>query len=60
MSLENPMSYLVVRMSAAYWPSLSTSFKVVWLLSLLGLALTAATLPTIAPEELAWALSHIE
>jgi len=60
MSLEKPMSDLVIRASAAYWPSLSTSFKVVWLFSLLGLALTAATLPAIAPEELAWVLSHIE
>jgi hypothetical protein len=54
------MSDLVVRASAAYWPSLSTACKVVCLFSLLGLALTAAMLPMIAPEELTWVLSRIE
>jgi hypothetical protein len=43
-----------------YSPLLSTPFKVVSLFCLLGLALTAAVIPMIAPENLTWVLSHIE
>jgi hypothetical protein len=43
-----------------YSPLLSTPFKVVCLLSLLGLLLAAVIMLMIAPEHLTWALSHIE
>jgi hypothetical protein len=52
------MSDLAARF--AYSPLLSTAFKVVCLFCVLGLALSVAIVPMIAPEHLAWALSHIE
>jgi hypothetical protein len=55
---EEPMSDLAARF--AYSPLLSTAFKVVCLFCVLGLALSVAIVPMIAPEHLAWALSHIE
>ncbi len=54
------MSDLVVRSNAAYSLFVSTSFKVVCFLCLLGLAVSAAVLPMVAPEQLSWVLSHIE
>ena len=38
----------------------STSFKVVCLFSLLGLTVSAVLRALIAPDRLAWILSHIE
>jgi hypothetical protein len=55
---EEPMSDLAARL--AYSPLLSTAFKVVCLFCALGLALSVAIVPMIAPEHLAWVLSHIE
>src|SRR5262249_51225529 len=55
---EGPMSDLAARF--IYSPLLSTAFKVVYLFCLLGLALSVAIIPMIAPEHLAWVLSHIE
>ena len=55
---EEPMSDLAARL--AYSPLLSTAFKVVCLLCVLGLPLSVAIIPMIAPEYLAWVLSHIE
>lgn len=55
---EEPMSDLAARL--AYSPLLSTAFKVVCLFCVLGLALSVAIVPMIAPEYLAWVLSHIE
>ena len=40
-----------------YSPLLSTAFKVVCLFCVLGLALSVAIVPMIAPEYLAWVLS---
>jgi hypothetical protein len=54
------MSDLVVRSNATYPLFLSTSFRVVCLVCLLGLAVSAVVLPTVAPEEISWVLSHIE
>jgi hypothetical protein len=55
---EEPMSDLAARF--VYSPLLSTAFKVVCLFCVLGLALSIAIVPMIAPEYLAWVLSHIE
>jgi hypothetical protein len=55
---EEPMSDLAARF--VYSPLLSTPFKVVCLFCVLGLVLSAAIVPMIAPEHLAWVLSHIE
>jgi hypothetical protein len=55
---EAPMSDLAARF--VYSPLLSTAFKVVCLFCVLGLVLSAAIVPMIAPEHLAWVLSHIE
>ena len=52
------MSDLAARF--VYAPLLSTSFKVVCLFGVLGLALSAVIIPMIAPEYLTWLLSHIE
>jgi hypothetical protein len=45
---------------SSYSPLLSIPFKVVCLLSLLGLLLAAVIMLRVAPEHLIWALSHIE
>src|SRR5262249_31627028 len=55
---EEPMTDLAARF--IYSPLLSTAFKVVCLFCVLGLALSVAIVPMIAPEYLAWVLSHIE
>src|SRR5215472_14006012 len=55
---EEPMSDLAARF--VYSPLLSTPFKVVCLFCVLGLVLSAAIVPMIAPEYMAWVLSHIE
>jgi len=55
---EEPMTDLAARL--VYSPLLSTAFKVVCLFCVLGLALSVAIVPVIAPEYLAWVLSHIE
>jgi hypothetical protein len=55
---EEPMSDLAARF--VYSPLVSTAFKVVCLFCVLGLALSVAIVPMIAPEYLAWVLSHIE
>lgn len=55
---EEPMSDLAARF--VYSPLLSTAFKVVCLFCVLGLALSVAIVPMIAPEYLGWVLSHIE
>jgi hypothetical protein len=55
---EEPVSDLAARF--VYSPLLSTAFKVVCLFCVLGLALSIAIVPMIAPEYLAWVLSHIE
>lgn len=55
---DEPMSDLAARF--VYSPLLSTAFKVVCLFCVLGLALSVAIVPMIAPEYLAWVLSHIE
>jgi hypothetical protein len=52
------MSDLAARF--VYSPLLSTSLKVVFLFCVLGLALSVAIVPMIAPEHLAWVLAHIE
>jgi hypothetical protein len=52
------MSDLAARF--VYSPLLTTAFKVVCLFCVLGLALSVAIVPLIAPEYLAWVLSHIE
>ena len=54
------MSDFVVRSRALYRLVPSTSFKVVCLFSLLGLTTSAALLALIAPDRVAWILSHIE
>jgi len=55
------MSDFVVGWNAASsWPYVSFSLKVVCLLGLLGLALSAVMLPLIGPEEFNWVLAHIE
>src|SRR5438093_5949395 len=51
---EEPMSDLAARF--VYAPLLSTSFKVVCLFGVLGLALSAVIIPMIAPEYLTWVL----
>jgi hypothetical protein len=56
---KNPMDS-VVRSHSIYSLLLPTHFKVVCLFCLLGLALAAAIIPMIAPENLNWVLSHIE
>jgi hypothetical protein len=58
MPRREPMSDLAARF--VYSPLLSTPFKVVCLFCVLGLVLSAAIVPMIAPEHLAWVLSHIE
>src|SRR5258708_17724371 len=55
---EEPMSDLAARF--VYSPLLSTAFKVVCLFSVLGLALSVAIVPMIAPHELACLLSHTD
>jgi hypothetical protein len=55
---EEPMSDLAARF--IYVPLLSTPFKVVCLFCVLGLALSVAIIPMIAPEHMAWVLAHIE
>src|SRR5262249_39719392 len=55
---EEPLSDLAARF--VYSPLLSTPFKVVCLFCLFGLLLSAAIVPMIAPEYMAWVLSHIE
>ena len=59
-NFEESMSDFVVRTRAVYRLVPSTSFKVVCLFSLLGLAVSAVLLALIAPDRLAWILSHIE
>ena len=54
------MSDLVARLHPAYSLLVSTHFKVVFLFCLFGLALAAALIPILAPEDLNWVLSHIE
>src|SRR5262249_39271244 len=54
---EEPMSDLAARF--VYSPLLSTPFKVVCLFCVSGLVLSAAIVPMIAPEYMAWVLSHI-
>ncbi len=54
------MSDLVARSHLAYSLLISTHVKVVFLFCLLGLALAAAIIPMLAPEDLNWVLSHIE
>jgi hypothetical protein len=54
------MSDFVARSQYAFSSLLSIHFKIVCLFGLLGLALAAAIIPTIAPENLNWVLSHIE
>jgi hypothetical protein len=51
------MSDLAAR--STYSPLLSTQFEIVCVFSLLGLLLAAVVMPTIAPEQLNWVLSHI-
>jgi hypothetical protein len=55
---EGPMSDLAARF--VYSPLLSTTFKVVCLFCVVGLALSVVIVPIIAPEYLTWVLSHIE
>jgi hypothetical protein len=55
---EEPMSDFIARSWYAYSSLLPTHFKIVCLFGLLGLALAAAVIPTIAPENLSWVLSH--
>jgi hypothetical protein len=55
---EEPMSDLAARF--VYAPLLSTTFKVVCLFCVFGLALSAVIIPMIAPDYLIWVLSHIE
>jgi hypothetical protein len=57
---EETMSDLVARSHHTYLLRASTHFKVVCLFCLLGVALAAAIVPMIAPENLNWVLSHIE
>jgi hypothetical protein len=52
------MSDLAARF--VYSPLLSTTFKVVCLFCVVGLALSVVIVPIIAPEYLTWVLSHIE
>jgi hypothetical protein len=52
------MSDLAARF--VYSPLVSTALKVVCLFCVLGLALSIAIIPMIAPEHLAWVLAHIE
>jgi len=59
-NFEESMSDFVVRSRALYRLVPSTSFKVVCLFSLLGLTVSAVLLALIAPDRLAWILSHIE
>jgi hypothetical protein len=54
------MSDSIARSWYAYSWLLPTHLKIVCLFGLLGLALAAAVIPTIAPENLSWVLSHIE
>jgi hypothetical protein len=55
---EEPMSDLAARF--VYSPLVPTALKVVCLFCVLGLALSVAIIPMIAPEDLAWVLAHIE
>jgi hypothetical protein len=57
---EEAMSDLVARPHPAYSLLISSHFKVVCLFCLLGLALAAALIPMLAPEDLTWVLSHVE
>ena len=43
-----------------YSPLVSTSLKAVFLVCVLGLALSAVIVPLVEPEHLTWVLSHIE
>jgi hypothetical protein len=52
------MSDLAARF--VYSPLVSTAFKAVCLFCVLGLVLSIAIIPMIAPEHLAWVLAHIE
>jgi hypothetical protein len=52
------MTTLLLR--AAALPSLDQAFKAVCLLSLAGIALTAALAPYYAAEHLEWVLGHLE
>ena len=54
------MSQVVARSRAGYSISVSAALKVVALFCLIGLTLSAAILPMIAPEKVTWILSHIE
>jgi hypothetical protein len=54
------MTDLVARSRPAFSLLISNHFKVVCLFCLLGLALAAAFVSMIAPEDLTWVLSHIE
>jgi hypothetical protein len=54
------MADLVARSRPSYSLPISNHFKVVCLFCLLGLVLTAALVPMIAPETLNWTLAHIE
>jgi hypothetical protein len=55
---EKSMSDLAARF--VYSPLVSTSLKAVFLVCVLGLALSAVIVPLVAPEHLTWVLSHIE
>jgi hypothetical protein len=57
---EEAMSDLVARSHPAHLLLISTHLKVVCLFCLLGLALTVAIIPMIAPESTNWVLSHLE
>jgi hypothetical protein len=48
------------RASATYSEMISTPLAVVLLFCLLGLAISAALLPSFAPEEISTVLSHVE
>jgi hypothetical protein len=57
---KEPMSDFIARSWYAYSSLLPTHLKIVCLFGLLGLALAAAVIPTIAPENFSWVLSHIK
>jgi hypothetical protein len=54
------MSEFVLRSSATDSLILSTSFKSVCVVCLLGLLLAATIIPLLEPEHMAWVLAHIE
>jgi hypothetical protein len=54
------MSIIAASSQATAVPRASRAFKAVGLFCLLGLAVSAAVLPLIAPEVVVWVLAHIE